>query len=66
MSLGPKGVLEYTEAGSGEYYKRSKDDFFGISTNIWLFCALTADSDSSRIGDSEYIGIAWRSYVGWL
>jgi hypothetical protein len=58
VSLGPKRVLEYTEAGNGEYYERSKDDFFGISTNIWLFCVLTADSESSKIENSEYIRIS--------
>jgi hypothetical protein len=64
VSLGPKRVLEYIEVGSEEYYERSKDDFFGISTNIWPFCVSTADSDSLRIGDSEYIGISWRNCVG--
>jgi hypothetical protein len=58
MSLGPNRVLEYTEAGNEEYYKRSKDDFFGISTNIWHFFVLTVNSDFSRISDSEYIGIS--------
>jgi hypothetical protein len=58
VSLGPKGVLEYIGVGNVEYCERSKDVFFGISTNIWFFCILTADSESSKIGDSEYIGIS--------
>ena len=58
VSLGSKGVLEYIEVGSEEYCERSKDDFFGISTNIWLFYVSTADSDFSRIGDLEYIEIS--------
>ena len=66
MSLGPKGVLEYVEEDNGEYYDKSKDVFFEISTNIWLFCVLIADSKSSGIGDSEYIGISWICRVGWL
>jgi hypothetical protein len=37
MFLGPKGVLEYIEEGNLEYCDKSKDVFFGISTNIWLF-----------------------------
>jgi hypothetical protein len=56
--LGPKRVLQYTEEDNREYYDKSRDVFFGISTNIWLFCVLTADSDSSGIDDSEYIGIS--------
>jgi hypothetical protein len=55
--LGPKGVLEDIEVGNVEYYKRSKDVFFGISTNIWLFCVSTTDSDSPKIEDLEYIRI---------
>ena len=66
VSLGPKGVLKYIGEGNLEYYDKSKDVFFGISTNIWLFCVLIADSDSSGIDDSEYIGISWISCVGWL
>ena len=66
MFLGPKGVLEYIEEGNLEYYKRSKDIFFGISTNIWLFWVLIADSESSEKMDSEYIRIFWISCVGWL
>ena len=57
MSLGPKGVLEYTEESNSEYYEKSKDVFFGILTNIWLFCVLIADSESLEKVDSEYIGI---------
>ena len=57
MSLGPKGVLEYIGEDNLEYYKRSKDIFFGISTNIWLFWVLIADSESSEKIDSEYIRI---------
>jgi hypothetical protein len=34
MSLGPKGVLEYIEEDNLEYYKKSKDIFFRILTNI--------------------------------
>ena len=66
MFLGPKGVLEYIGEDNSEYYKRSKDIFFGISTNIWLFWVLIADSESSEIIDLEYIGIFWISCVGWL
>ena len=66
MFLGPKGVLEYIGEDNSEYCKRSKDVFFGISTNIWLFWVLIADSESSEIIDSEYIGIFWISCVGWL
>ena len=65
MSLGPKGVLEYTESDNGEYWEKSKDVFFGISTNTWLFGKLTADSESSGRADSEYIGISWIYWVGW-
>ena len=61
--LGPKGVLEYIEEDNLEYCERSKDVFFGILTNIWLFWVLIADSESSEIIDSEYIGIFWISYV---
>ena len=66
MFLDPKGVLKYTEEGNGEYCERSKDVFFGISMNIWLFCVSIADSESSGRGDSEYIGISWIYPVGWL
>ena len=66
MSLSPKGVLEYTEEDSLEYYDKSKDVFFGISTNSWLFWVLISDSEFSERGDSEYIGIFWISYVGWF
>ena len=61
--LGPKGVLEYIGEGNLEYYKKSKDIFFGILINIWLFWVLIADSESSEIIDLEYIGIFWISYV---
>ena len=64
--LGPKGVLEYIGESNSEYCKGSKDVFFGISTNIWLFWVLIADSESSGREDSEYIGIFWISCVGWL
>jgi hypothetical protein len=37
------------------------DVFFGILTNIWFFffffCISTADSEFSKIGGSEYIGV---------
>ena len=66
VSLGPKGVLEYTEEGNGEYCERSKDVFFGISMNIWLFRVLIADSESSERGDSEYIEIFWIFRVGCI
>ena len=66
VSLGPKGVLEYIGEGNSEYCERSKDVFFGISTNIWLFGVLIADSESPEKGDSEYIGIFWISYIGWF
>jgi hypothetical protein len=56
--LGPKRVLEYIEVGNEEYCERSEDVFFGISTNIWLFCVLTVDSESSKIENSEYIGVS--------
>jgi hypothetical protein len=56
--LGPKGVLEYIESGNGEYFEKSKDVFFGISTNTWLFGISITDSESSERGDSEYIGIS--------
>ena len=63
MFLGPKGVLEYIGEDNLEYCERSKDVFFGISTNIWLFWVLIADSESSEKVDSEYIKIFWISYV---
>ena len=66
MFLGPKGVLEYIGEDNSEYCERSKDVFFGISTDSWLFCVLIADSESSERGDLEYIGIFWISCVGWL
>jgi len=66
VSLGPKGVLEYKEDDNSEYCDKSKDVFFGISTNIWLVFVLIADSESPERGDSEYIGIFWISCVGWL
>ena len=66
MFLGPKGVLKYIGKGNSEYCERSKDVFFGISTNIWLFWVLVADSEPSEKMDSEYIGIFWISCVGWL
>ena len=66
MFLGPKGVLEYIGEDNSEYCERSKDVFFGILTDSWLFCVLIADSESSERGDSEYIEIFWISYVGWL
>ncbi len=66
MSLGSKEVLKYIEEGNSEYCEKSKDVFFGISMNIWLFCVLIADSESSEKVDSEYIGIFWISCGGWL
>ena len=66
MSLGTNGVLECVEEDSSEYCDKSKNIFFGISTNSWLFWVLVADSESSERGDSEYIGIFWISCVGWL
>ena len=66
MSLSPKGVLEYTEEDSSEYYNKSKDVFFGISTNSWLFWILISDSESSERGDSEYIEIFWIFYISWI
>ena len=57
--LGPKGVLEYIGEDNSEYYERSKDIFFGILTNIWLFWVLIADSESSEKVDLKYIGIFW-------
>ena len=66
ISLGPNEVLEYIEEDSLEYYERSRDVFFGISTNSWDFWVLIADSESSERGDSEYIGISWICWVGWL
>jgi len=63
--LGPKGVLEYIGEDNSEYCERSKDIFFGISINIWLFWVLIADSESSEKVDSEYIGIFWIFYVSW-
>jgi hypothetical protein len=66
ISLSPKGVLEYTKEDSSEYYNKSKDVFFGISTNSWLFWVLISDSESPEREDSEYIGIFWISCVGWL
>jgi len=64
--LGPKGVLEYIEEDNLKYYKRSKDIFFRILINIWLFWVLIADSESSKKIDLEYIGIFWISYVSWF
>ena len=66
ISLDPNGILEYIEEDSLEYCNKSKDVFFGISTNIWLFWVLVADSEPSEKMDSEYIGIFWISCVGWL
>ncbi len=57
MFLGPKGVLEYIGEDNLEYYKRSKDIFFGILTNIWLFWVLITNSESLEKVDLEYIGI---------
>ena len=57
MFLNPKGILKYVEEGNSKYYERSRDVFFGISTNSWDFWVLIADSESSERGDSEYIGI---------
>ena len=64
ISLGPKGVLEDIEEDNRENYKRSKDIFFRISTNIWLFCVLIADLESSERADSEYIRFFWINCVG--
>ena len=64
MFLGPKGVLEYIGENNLKYYKRSKDIFFGISTNIWLFWVLIIDSESSEKMDLEYIRIFWIFCVG--
>ena len=64
--LDPNRVLEYIEEDSLEYYNKSKDVFFGILMNSWLFWILISDSESLERGDSEYIGIFWISYVGWL
>jgi hypothetical protein len=64
VSIGPKGVLEFAEVGNRGYFEKSKDVFFGISTNIRVFGILIVDSESSEIGDSEYIGISWISCVG--
>ena len=64
MFLGPKGVLEYIGEDNSEYCEKSKDVFFGISTNIWLFWVLIADSESLEIIDLEYIRIFWISCVG--
>ena len=64
MFLGPKGVLEYIEEDNLEYYEKSKDVFFGILIDSWLFCVLIADSESLGRGDLEYIGIFWISCVG--
>ena len=64
--LGPKGVLEYIEENNSKYCERSKDVFFRILINIWLFWVLIADSESSEKMDLEYIGIFWISYVSWL
>ena len=66
ISLGPKGVLEDIEEDNRENYERSKDVFFRILTNIWLFCVLIADLKSSERGDSEYIEILWMPCVDWL
>jgi hypothetical protein len=51
-------------AGNGGYFEKSKDVFLGISTNTWDFDVLIADSESSEIDDSEYIGISWIDCVG--
>jgi len=64
--LGPKGVLEYIGEDNLEYCKRSKDVFFGILINIWLFWVLIADSESLEKIDLEYIEIFWISCVGWF
>jgi len=64
MPLGPKGVLGYAEVGNRGYFEKLKDVFIGISTNTWVFGILIADSESSEIGDSEYIGISWIDCVG--
>ena len=66
MFLGPKGVLEYIGEDNSKYYKRSKDVFFGILMNIWLFWVLIADSESLEKVDLEYIGIFWISCVDWF
>ena len=64
MSLGPKGVLEYTESDNGEYCDKSKDVFFGISTNTWHFGISSTDSELSERDDSEYIGKSCIHCVG--
>ena len=66
MFLNSKEVLKYIEEGNSEYYEKSNDVFFGISTNIWLFYVLIADSESSEKVDSKYIEIFWISCVGWF
>ena len=66
MFLGLNGVLKCIGEGNSEYYESSRDVFFGISTNSWDFWVLVADSESSERGDSEYIGIFWICWVGWL
>jgi hypothetical protein len=58
MSLSFKGVLEYIKNNNGEYCDKSKDVFFRILMNMWLFCVLIADLDSLGIDDLEYIGIS--------
>ena len=66
MSLDSKGILKYIKEDNLEYYKRSRDVFFGISMNSWDFWVLIADSGSSEREDSEYIEISWICWVGWL
>ena len=66
ICLGPKGVLEDIEEDNGENCERSKDIFFGILTNIWLFCVLIADLESLERANLEYIRFFWISCVGWL
>ena len=64
--LDPNRVLEYIKEDSLKYYNKSKDIFFKILTNIWLFWVLIADLESLEKIDLEYIGIFRISYVGWL
>ena len=57
MSLSTNGVLECVKEDSSEYCDKSKNIFFGISTNSWLFWVLITDSESLERGDLEYIEI---------
>ena len=61
--LGPKGVLEDIEEDNKKNFKKSKDVFFKISTNIWFFYVLIINLESLEKANLEYIRFFWISCV---